>query len=334
MTPTFRLAVGVPGSSSALAVARRFGIPGTVVERAERFLTREERSFEVVVKNLNDERAALELARSAAEQREHEAHATLIRLDVELAAAKNRERRALSDEARELVDRLRRARDDLRAAQAKLRTKRIDPQALREAERAIERVAGEVALGGALEPLVVGVDEPSRVPVNVASLRKGMRVWVARLRAEAEVIEVLPGEQVRIAAGPLKLKVPAGELRSSLPVEETSTRAPARGARSLSRESVADVRSLPSQRSGALPTSECTCDLRGLRIDDAMAMAVSFVDRALNEGHRAVFFIHGHGTGELREALRKEFMRSAHVAHVGSAEPQHGGEAVTVVWLA
>jgi DNA mismatch repair protein MutS2 len=40
MTPTFRLAMGVPGSSSALAVARRFGLPPTVLERAERFLTR------------------------------------------------------------------------------------------------------------------------------------------------------------------------------------------------------------------------------------------------------------------------------------------------------
>ena len=70
MTPTFRLALGVPGSSSALAVARRFGMPSTVIERAERFLTREDQSFEAVVKKLHDERAALELARAAAEERE------------------------------------------------------------------------------------------------------------------------------------------------------------------------------------------------------------------------------------------------------------------------
>jgi DNA mismatch repair protein MutS2 len=325
MTPTFRLAMGVPGSSSALAVARRFGIPGTVVERAERFLTREDRSFESVVKKLNDERAALELARSAVEQREHEAHAALLRLDAELAAAKNRERRALSEEARELADRLRRARDDLRDAQAKLRAKRVDPSSLREAERAIERVAGEVALGGALEPLVVEVDEASRMPVNVANLRKGMRVWVARLRAEAEVMDVLPGEHVRIAAGPLKMKVPASELRSSLPVEEAPSRASPRSGGPLRTEALADV---------ALPTSDCTCDLRGLRVDDAMAMASSFLDRALNEGRRSVFFLHGHGTGVLRDALRKELERTAYVTRFASAEPQHGGDAVTVVWLA
>ena len=64
MTPTFQLAMGVPGSSSALAVARRFGMPSTVIERAERFLTREDHNFEDVVKRLNHERAALELART------------------------------------------------------------------------------------------------------------------------------------------------------------------------------------------------------------------------------------------------------------------------------
>lgn len=149
MTPTFRLATGVPGSSSALAVARRYGMPSTVVERAERFLTREDQNFEAVVRKLHDERAALELARAAAEQREGEAAAAKARLEEEIENAKNREKRMLGDEARELMDRLRRAREDLRDAQARLRAKKIEPEALREAERSIERVSGEVAMGGA-----------------------------------------------------------------------------------------------------------------------------------------------------------------------------------------
>ncbi|MCL2450470.1 MAG: endonuclease MutS2, partial [Polyangiaceae bacterium] len=93
MTPTFELAMGVPGSSSALAVARRFGMPSTVLERAERFLAREDRNFETVVQRLHDERAALELARAAAEEREHEAERMRARLETELEAARNRERR-------------------------------------------------------------------------------------------------------------------------------------------------------------------------------------------------------------------------------------------------
>src|SRR5262249_26789843 len=49
MSPTFKLAMGIPGASSALAVARRFGIPTAVIERAERFLSREAIGFDQMV---------------------------------------------------------------------------------------------------------------------------------------------------------------------------------------------------------------------------------------------------------------------------------------------
>jgi DNA mismatch repair protein MutS2 len=337
MTPTFQLAMGVPGSSSALAVARRFGMPVTVIARAERFLTREEQNFEAVVKSLHDERAALQLARAAAEDREREAQHARTRLEGELEAAKNRERRALGEEARELMDRLRRAREELRAAQARLRAKKIEPEALRESERAIERVASEVAIGGTLEPLVTKVDDVPREPVRALELRRGARVWVPRLRAEAEVVEVLGGEQVRVAAGPLKLTVAAGELRAAVPREAPSRLTLRSDAAALPpqrgrSDATANADSEPEE--APLQTRDNTCDLRGLRVDDALSMATSFLDRALNEGQRAVFLLHGHGTGVLRDAVRKELARSSYVTSFRPAPSDRGGEGVTVVWLA
>ncbi len=325
MTPTFQLAMGVPGRSSALAVARRFGIPAAVVERAERFLTREDQSFELVVKRLNDERAALELARGAAEKMEQSARAAGERYDAELQALKGRERRALSDEAAELMDRLRRAREELRLAQSKLRAKKVDAAGLREAETSLDRVAGEVALGGPVEQALARVDAEhggageGRAPVE--TLRKGDRVWVTRLRAEGEILDILGGGNVRVAAGPLKMTVSVGELRAS--AEERVPSAPA-------------MRTTPRAPSTAAPiqTRDNTCDLRGLRVDDGVAMATSFLDRALNEGRDVVFLLHGHGTGALREALRRELAGSPYVARSRGGGPDEGGEAVTLVWLA
>jgi DNA mismatch repair protein MutS2 len=324
MTPTFHLAMGIPGSSSALAVARRFGMPATVIERAERFLTREDHNFETVVKKLHDERAALELARVAAEEREREALEARTRLEVELQAAKNREKRALSDEARDLMDRLRRAREDLRAAQGRLRAKKTEPQAVREAEHLVERVAGEVAIGGPLEPLLTTVEDGDRAPVRALDLRKGMRVWVTRLRAEADVVDLLGGS-VRVAAGPLKLTVPLEDLRVGSP--------PAASPRASS-----PIRAVPARPESLdetpLQTRDNTCDLRGLRVDDGVAMATSFLDRALSEGLAVVFLLHGHGSGALRDAIRGELARSRYVARFRGGAPHQGGDGVTLVWLA
>lgn len=323
MTPTFEVAFGVPGGSSALAVARRFGMPATVIERAERFLSRDERDFETVVKKLHDERAALELARAAADDREREAAATRTRLEAEVQAARTRDQRALSDEARELMDRLRRAREELRGAQARLRAKKIDAAGLRSAAAAIDRVAREVAIGGPLEPLVAPADETPREAVSASELRAGSRVWVSKLRAQAQVVEVLEGDRVRVAAGPLKLTVHASELRAGSLTPAPPASRPA--LRALDPEPLEDA---------PVPTRDDTCDLRGLRVDDAVAMATSFLDRAINAGRRAVFLLHGHGTGALREAIRAELARSTYVAKFRAAGSAHGGDGVTIVWLA
>ena len=329
MTPTFMLAMGVPGSSSALAVARRFGMPSTVIDRAERFLTREDLSFEAVVKKLHDERAALELARMAAEDRERQAEVVRVRLDAELTAAKSRENRLLSDEGRELLERIRRARDDLRAAQARLRAKKVEPDTFREAERAIDKVAAQVAVGGVLEPqAMAGAFEEPRGVVRAADLRRGSRVWVQRLRAEADVVDVLDGGQVRVAAGALKMTVAVTELREATRPEVAPARAAASAARGRGGVRVEPLDEAPMQ------TRDNTCDLRGLRVDDALAMAMSFLNRAIGVGAHVVFFLHGYGTGALRDAVRKELSQSRHVARVRAAPTDEGGEGVTIAWLA
>ncbi|MEO6418185.1 MAG: Smr/MutS family protein, partial [Polyangiaceae bacterium] len=324
MSPTFRVAMGVPGSSSALAVARRFGMPSTVIERAERFLSREDQNFETVVKRLNDERAALELARGAATSREEEARVAKAKLEAELDAAEKRETRALSRELESLVASLRRAQADLRSAQGILRAKRPDDSLLKEAARAIDRVAGAVSIGGELERLIAPQENGERLPVGKDDLRRGSKVYVPRLRSEGEVVELLPEGKVRVAVGAMKLTVALDTLRNAAPIEDEAK--PPAVAKRESRE----TRPLEP----AIMTTDNTCDLRGLRADDAVSLATTFLDRSINERRGVAFLLHGHGTGALKEAIRKELKASPYVAHFRPGNSDEGGDGVTVVWLA
>lgn len=329
MTPTFRLTMGIPGASSALAVARQYGMPQIVLERAERFLSREHQGFEEVVQKLQHERAALELARQAAEAREREVAQFRDELQAELEKARAREKVLLSREGEELLARLRKAKDELSQAQAKLRGKRPDPNEVKQAARAIDKVAGEVALGGSLEPLVSKrASEPLPPPLSPERIRKGEKVHVPRLRAEAEIVEVLGNGQVRVAAGPLKLTVSVAELLAPRTQAQKPTQAPQKPAKGGIRFEDAAEPEL------AIQTADNSCDLRGLRADDAISMATSFLDRSISDGRRVAFLIHGHGTGALRDAIRAELKNHAYVAHFGPADPKDGGDGVTVVWLA
>ena len=329
MSPTYRLAVGVPGSSSALAVARKFGLPGTVIERAEKFLTREDLQFESVVRKLNDERAALELARANAERREQEARALKSELEHELRNARDREQRHVSKEAEALLGAVRRAREELREAQQRIRSKKLDALGLKETERAIDRVAAQVAVGGPLEPRPAPPEPP---PAEGGALKKGSRVWVTRIRAEADVLALLPNGSVRVQAGPMKLVLDASELRSVAPPAPPAKRAAA----SETKQRAAAPPSASGDPAGLeapLQTSDNTCDLRGLRAEDAVSLAITFLDRSINESRRVCFLLHGHGTGALKEAVRRELKSSPYVRYFRSGGPGEGGDGVTIAWL-
>jgi DNA mismatch repair protein MutS2 len=338
MSPTFRLAQNVPGSSSALAVARKFGLPSTVIERAEKFLTREDVQFESVVKKLNDERAALELARAAAARREAEADVLHAQLAGELRAARDREQRQLSKEAESLLGAVRRAREELREVQARLRSKKLDVASAKEAERILDRVAAQVAIGGELEPLLVkDADVSAEHPTiaDAASLKKGTRVWVPRVRAEADVLDLLPDGTVRVQAGAMRLVLPAADLRLAAEKQEEpepkkkaarpTTSAPAAAGAPGGRD--------PHGLETALQTSDNTVDLRGLRSEDAVTLAITFLDRSINENRHVCFLVHGHGTGALKDAVRRELKASPYVRFFRAGSTSEGGDGVTVAWL-
>jgi DNA mismatch repair protein MutS2 len=341
LTPTFKLALGVPGASSALSVARRFGIPSLVVQRAEQYLSGEQRTFEETVQRLNDERRALELARSAAEEEAEKATRLREQLEAELAEARARDRRMLEKEAEGLLSGVRRAREDLRAAQARLRARRLEAEEIRETERMVDSVGKKLAIGGELSELVERPEPVRGERIETETpIAKGTKVWVPRLRAEAEVVAVQGDGQLRVAAGSLKLTVARDEVRL---VHPEATRGAPRGKALRIRTSHGsavhrpDKEPLPAFEGAdslpAIQTSDNTCDLRGLRVDDAWPMLESFLDRALHSGQRVAFIVHGHGSGALREKVREELKRSQYIERFRPGLSNEGGEGVTVVWL-
>jgi DNA mismatch repair protein MutS2 len=90
-----------------------------------------------------------------------------------------------------------------------------------------------------------------------------------------------------------------------------------------------------SDRGGDIQRSrDNTLDLRGMRVDDALTLVESFVDRMHTTDARVGYVLHGHGTGALRDAVRKHLKTVvSDVREVQAAERDDGGDAVTVFRL-
>lgn len=322
MRPTFELRMGVAGASSALAVASRYGLPPPVLDTARAFLSDEGIAVDRALERMHDAERALVLAKRAADDRAEEAARAKQRYDEALEAATSKARETVAKETEQVRRALDNARASLERARKRLRSKQPTKELVKGAERDISEVAGDFAIGGVLAD--VGAAQPAREGARARELRVGMEVRVPRLNTVATIQE-LRDDGVVVQAGALKLRVGRDEVFDV-------ARLPASAAR---RASVRD----PSPGAASEPTSvdprsrENTCDVRGLQTDDALAMVETFLDRAALESRRVVYVVHGHGSGALRDGLRRELPRSPYVREVRGATQQDGGEAVTLVFL-
>lgn len=340
MTPTFRLALGVPGASSALVVARRFGIPTTIVARAEALLSEEATTLSALVRKLDEERSKVDRAREELDQMREELDEDRARLEAERERLGKKEVAAVDREAGSLIIEVRQARDELRAAKVRLRSAQLDARELAAVERQVDRAASAVSIGGRVESS--RADATDRASFETGEIAPGMRVFVPRLKTDAEVLEVLSGGQLRVAAGPLKLLTSVAEVRRSNSLKSAPSKSvpPKSGARP------SDGRAKKVAHAGALrvfdaaadfdvpiQTNDNTVDLRGLRSHEAIALAEQFLDRCIGASKRVAFLIHGHGTGALRKDIREMVRTSPYVERSRPGEPREGGDGVTVVWL-
>jgi DNA mismatch repair protein MutS2 len=322
MSPTFRLTLGVPGASSALAVAARYGIPADVVTRAQALIPEAHHAREALLAEVEADRT-----RAAAERRSAEtdarAQAELRKeLEEEVQYARERERARLAREGSELTTRVREARDKLRDATARLGKGELDRDALREIEKTVNAAGREVALGSALDTTLRGGGGGGALKPETR-IAVGDTVFVPKLRTHAEVLEAPAKGQLRVAAGSMKL---------SLRLDEVTLAAP--GARAATRAVKKPKVAVMPVRRDATPvrTPSITLDVRGMRVEEGIDGVDAFVDKLVSQGEPAGFVLHGHGTGALKSAIRSHLGAHPMVTKAIPAEADQGGDAFTVLW--
>ncbi|MEI9942321.1 MAG: Smr/MutS family protein [Pseudomonadota bacterium] len=328
MAPTFRLHLGIPGPSSALAVALRHGLPEPVIKRAKALLPTQALDRETALRELSRERGELEVVRRAAELDRQEARELHEALEAERHAFREQAAREVDRDVRDLRVAVQRARKELDDVRARIRSTASDPGLLRELERGVSQVAARVALGGEFEAHGQSAPRAEALELSASELRVGQTVRHRTLGTTGQVIELCARDQVRLMIGAMKLLVPIRELSAV-----------------ANRDQAKAVRSKPKYKTATQPkpvltatltaqrTQATTLDLRGERFEEALGRVDSFIDRLLGINEAAGFVLHGHGTGALKSGVREHLRASTYVEHSRPAEADEGGDAFTVFWL-
>ncbi|MET0793734.1 MAG: Smr/MutS family protein, partial [Polyangiaceae bacterium] len=324
MAPTFRLILGVPGPSSALAVASRHGLPEAVIARAKALLPTQALDRETALRELSRERAELEALRNDAELDRRRAGEISAELETERGAFREQAAREIDRDVRALRVSVQSARKELEELRARVRNSGADSSLARELERGVSRVAAQVALGGEFEAHGQSGPRTEKHELNASQLRVGQTVRHRTLGASGQIIELCERDQVRLMIGAMKLLVPIRELDG----------VPNGNARKLVRSTSQNKPATPAKLlPAAQRTQATTLDLRGERVEEALSRVDAFIDRLLGINESAGFVLHGHGTGALKASVREHLRASAYVEHSRPAEPDEGGDAFTVFWI-
>ncbi len=322
LRPTYRLLIGVPGKSNALAISEKLGLDPAVIDRARELVSSENKEFENVVDRLEATRRKMEdeyeNARRLADKAQKEKEAAdkqreeISKLrEQELEKARSQAMRVVEQAKREAYTLLQEL-DKLKKEQQKAK----DAAELARRARALVK-RGVEAIDSAADP-VTGIDDDENY-VLPRTLVVGDTVIIRDIGKSAKVLS--PADKngnVEVQAGSIKTRVKLSNLRLC---ENAPKKKENKSSVHLQGESRLNM------------TAATRLDLRGMTVDDCLIELDRFIDSGLRTGLNEFTVVHGKGTGALRTAVTRYLKASPYVKSSRLGVYGEGEDGVTIVTL-
>jgi DNA mismatch repair protein MutS2 len=323
LRPSYALELGSAGVSKAIDVAAQAGLPESVIAKAREYL-RGGGALTLALQKLDDQHQALVAERDALQKRMRALEQEQVALAAEVE--KMRQARAVAEVElkQKVAERFAQASSEAAAVIASLQAGATMQTAQRAQREMAERADGarEEANALAKAPMPHGASKPQARPAV------GSRVKVLGLNQIGEVI-TLDDTHAVVACGSLRTRVALSDV-TVLSARDAGVKAERQKQKREHRRSLS-----AATHSGGpdvlMPSA--TCDVRGLRADEALRQIELFLDQRYLEGQSPLLLIHGHGTGALRQVVREALSGSSYVAQFRPGDDHEGGDGVTVVDL-
>ncbi|MBM6824926.1 endonuclease MutS2 [Veillonella magna] len=320
LRPTYRLHIGVAGSSHALSIAARLGLPREVIDMAKANKDGSaNRDMEAVLSDLNEQlRRTRERERALKKELEDTRR---IKASVEREKKQMNERRkAILTKAQEEAQNLKRSiriEGEQIIKELKSQFSEGDKQKRQDAiTQARKSIAG-------VQIPEAPMDERRRIEAK--EVAEGMPVFVDSLGQLGTVLAV-QGKRVQVDVNGLTATVKLADLREASRQEAGNLRrkneAPQPKARKRSGTAV-------------LRQQQATTELNviGQTVDEATVTVGRFIDQAILAGISPVRIVHGKGTGALRAGIQQYLKHLPQVKHYEIAGLDEGGAGATIVYL-
>lgn len=307
LRPTYRLQVGIPGSSNAIKIASQLGIPSEILDEAQTHMGNNVVAVEDLLVELQEKQDKLDADQSLLQDKIRDADAAYQK-HTKLAQTLETEQQALKqqaeNDAREIVAGARRTVENL---VADIRKKQASKESIQKAFSKIETAKKSLRPEHPKKQ-----PDPPKVEVNV-----GDKVRVKKLNRFGEVIAVK-------SHGKTPLQILVGNMQMQADYHDVDSIHPKQKSSHLS----ASVLDIQYSKANAIADE---LNLHGMFVKEALDITIKYLDDAVLAGLPSVRILHGKGTGALRKAVHEELRENTLVSKYQFAPFDQGGEGVTVV---
>ena len=323
LRPTYKLIIGTPGKSNAFAISRKLGLPHTIIERAESYVSGENRRFEHVIERLEKERVEMEKAKTEAEMLLAQARREKAEMD-DFVAKREKEAEKELEKARatavRMVESAKLSSDYIFAELEKVKKERESENLAKALDTARRDIKIHLkANSDNLDPVDPKTAENYELP---RPLKKGDEVILVSIGQKGILLsDPDKSGNVQVQAGIIKTKTNIKNLMLIDGVKVTFTDK--------------SGKKMPAKSAGDRVIAEFDpeLDLRGEYGDDACFMLDKYIDDAKRAGVKTLRIIHGKGTGALRKAVTDFLRRDSRVASVRIGSVGEGDTGVSIVEL-
>lgn len=368
MQALFQLSIGQPGSSFAIEIARKTGIPEEVIQDAsdivgrdyiqsDKYLqdiVRDKRYWEGKRQTIHQHEKNLEgrIARyeSTIEEIEQERKAILRRAKEQAEELLRESNRKIENAIREIREQqaekeaTRRIREELTAFKEEIDgidTKENDEMIARKMRQIQERrerkekrrseKQKEQEQASATGKANADALKHAQQASTEAQLKAGDTVRIKGLTTIGKV-ESIDGKMATVIFGDMRTKMRAERLEHAKETHSEQTRNEERNA------NIAGPYANVSSGTRNVIDNRKThfhqdLDVRGMRGDEAINAVTYFIDDAILVGMSRVRILHGTGSGILRQLIRQYLATVPNVSHFRDEHVQFGGAGITVVDL-
>ncbi len=354
MRPLFQLAIGQPGSSFAIEIARKTGIPEEVIKEASEMVGSDYIQSDKYLQDIVRDKRYWENKRQNVHQREKELERTVARYEKEIADLEQSRKdilRKAKEQAEEMLKesnkKIENAIREIRESQAeKEETKRIREE-LNEFKAGVSEIDAK-ANDDLIAKKIRQIQERKerhkkhkdekaererqaaaklREAASKAAKKEGRNLEVGdsvKIKGLSTVgkIESMDGKNATVIFGGMRTKMPASRLEYvDMAEAKKEDVAPVFNVSRETRETI-DNRKLNFRQD---------LDVRGMRGDEALNAVMYFIDDACLVGMSRVRILHGKGNGILRQLIRQYLATVPSVTSFRDEHVQFGGAGITVV---